>query len=139
MPDVLTLPKHFKNDGYETVSIGKVYHHPKDDLQGWSKEPFQSKGDWKGRGYLTDEAIEEMKKNEAIFAEKTYHTYYDPMRAIRTEKWKIIANFEFAPWQETSPDYHNNAKSYVEIAKAKPTPSFYHPPFELYNLEDDPC
>jgi arylsulfatase A-like enzyme len=58
MPDVLTLPQHFKNYGYETVSIGKVYHHKMDDLQGWSTEPFQSTGDWKGRGYLTDEAIE---------------------------------------------------------------------------------
>lgn len=60
MPDVLTLPQHFKDSGYETVSIGKVYHHPKDDLQGWSQEPFQSTGDWKGRGYLTDEALEQI-------------------------------------------------------------------------------
>ena len=58
MPDVLSLPQHFRNQGYETVSIGKVYHHAKDDLQGWSQEPFQSTGDWKGRGYLTDEAME---------------------------------------------------------------------------------
>lgn len=58
MPEVLSLPEHFKSNGYETVSIGKVYHHPQDDLQGWSKPPFQSKGDWKGRGYLTDEALE---------------------------------------------------------------------------------
>lgn len=70
MPRVLSLPEHFKNHGYETVSIGKVYHHPKDDLQGWSKEPFQSRGDWKGRGYLTDEAIEAMKKNDAVLARK---------------------------------------------------------------------
>ena len=58
MPDVVTLPQHFRDHGYETASIGKVYHHAMDDLQGWSKEPFQSKGDWKGRGYLTDEALE---------------------------------------------------------------------------------
>jgi len=65
MPNVLTLPGHFKNNGFETVSVGKVYHHAKDDLQGWSKEPFQSKGDWKGRGYLTDEAIETIARGDA--------------------------------------------------------------------------
>ncbi len=65
MPDVLSLPEHFKANGYETVSVGKVYHHPMDDLQGWSKEPFQSQGDWKGRGYLTDEALAVLAEGDA--------------------------------------------------------------------------
>jgi arylsulfatase A-like enzyme len=68
MPDVLTLPEHFKRHGYETVSIGKVYHHAKDDRQGWSTEPFQSKGDWQGRGYLTDEAIARIAERDAALA-----------------------------------------------------------------------
>ena len=40
-PDVLTLPEQFKNHGYETVSLGKIYHHGKrDDPQGWSRDPW---------------------------------------------------------------------------------------------------
>jgi arylsulfatase A-like enzyme len=66
MPDVLTLPEHFKNNGYETLSIGKIYHHVTDDPQGWSAEPYRAgtfpEGAWKGRGYLTEEAIAQMQK-----------------------------------------------------------------------------
>ena len=64
MPDVITLPEHFKRNGYETLSIGKIYHHPSDDRQGWSIEPYRAgtfpEGAWKGRGYLTEKAIAEM-------------------------------------------------------------------------------
>lgn len=70
MPEVLTLPEHFRTHGYETLSIGKVYHHPDDDLQGWSRPPYRSMGDWKGRGYLTDEAVEAMKANERRMQER---------------------------------------------------------------------
>lgn len=35
-PEFLTLPRHFRNNGYETVSIGKIYHHRKDDPEAWS-------------------------------------------------------------------------------------------------------
>jgi arylsulfatase A-like enzyme len=73
MPRVTTLPEHFKNNGYETLSIGKIYHHPSDDRQGWSKEPSRAgtfpAGLWKGRGYLTSTAIAEMEHYGKQFPE----------------------------------------------------------------------
>jgi arylsulfatase A-like enzyme len=41
MPDVVTLPQHFKNNGWTSISLGKVFHHsekePGDDPQSWSE------------------------------------------------------------------------------------------------------
>ena len=41
MPDVVTLPQHFKNNGWHTLSLGKMFHHsekePGDDPQSWSE------------------------------------------------------------------------------------------------------
>jgi len=87
------------------------------------------------KGLLTGEAYA---MREAIYGEKTYHTYYDPMRCIRTERWKLIANFEYTLQQESTHDFDNNARSYVEIAKAKPPFCQYHTPYELYDLQADP-
>lgn len=35
VPDVVTLPELFKENGYTTISTGKVFHH--EDAQSWSK------------------------------------------------------------------------------------------------------
>jgi len=93
-----------------------------------------------GRSFSALLAQQEYVPNEYIFGEKTYHTYYDPMRAIRTDRWKLIANFEFTPRIETSPDYFDNGKSYVETAKAHNFMGIdnYHSPYELYDLIQDP-
>lgn len=65
MPDVLTLPQHFKNHDYETVSLGKIYHHRDDDNQiGWSIPAWHPRGNWKGRGYVSDRALRLMAERD---------------------------------------------------------------------------
>ncbi len=37
LPGILSLPDHMKAEGYETVSVGKVYHYNHDDPDGWTR------------------------------------------------------------------------------------------------------
>jgi len=41
MPDVVTLPQHFKNHGYHARSLGKIYHVGIDDPPSWSVPSWQ--------------------------------------------------------------------------------------------------
>ena len=43
MPDIVTLPQHFKNNGYFTRSLGKIYHVGIDDPASWSVPSWQPK------------------------------------------------------------------------------------------------
>jgi iduronate 2-sulfatase len=36
-PDVITLPQHFKNNGYVTMTIGKIFHLGKEDPISWTE------------------------------------------------------------------------------------------------------
>jgi iduronate 2-sulfatase len=55
MPYAVSLPMHFKKNGYNTISNGKVYHHRKDDSLSWN-EIWWPDGNW--RDYQTQENIE---------------------------------------------------------------------------------
>ncbi len=43
-PGVVTLNTHFLRNGYHTASVGKVYHHSRDSLEGWSERPWRPSG-----------------------------------------------------------------------------------------------
>lgn len=43
MPDITTLPQHFKNHGYHTRSLGKIYHVGIDDDASWTIPAWHSK------------------------------------------------------------------------------------------------
>ena len=42
-PGVTTLNTHFKRHGYTTISLGKIFHHATDNVQGWSETPWRPK------------------------------------------------------------------------------------------------
>ncbi len=55
IPDAITLPRHFRNHGYQTYSIGKVYHGRDEDPGAWSEAPWQAPeatDNW--QGYVSD-------------------------------------------------------------------------------------
>jgi len=70
-----------------------------------------------------------------IFTELTYHDYYDPRRAIRTETHKLIVNFSTAPaFMDPSQCWRPSSDTVVPANHAVA----YHPDVELYDLAKDP-
>ena len=43
-PGIVTLNDHFKRNGYETISLGKVFHNVNDHAEGWSEKPWRPTG-----------------------------------------------------------------------------------------------
>lgn len=77
-PDVVTLPQLFKNNGYETVYAGKIFHHGDlDDEKSWSRLPaldsMTSKGIKKPVGF----ALEANNKERAATMKAMVEQYGD--------------------------------------------------------------
>jgi Arylsulfatase A and related enzymes len=71
-PDVLTLPQHFKQQGYRTEGLGKIFHvgHGNhEDPQSWSVPPFGGKSIF----YAVPESHAKagLTREEALFANQT--------------------------------------------------------------------
>lgn len=72
--------------------------------------------------------------NQAIFAEKTFHREYDPIRSVRTEKYKYIINFELNVEYEAPSDIQKGAIYRTSLECFMKERARY----ELYDLEADP-
>jgi arylsulfatase A-like enzyme len=69
-----------------------------------------------------------------IFAEKTFHTYYEPMRAVRTARHKLIVNFEVSTRVDVPADVRESPIYPLMLSELDGV----RPPVELYDLHDDP-
>jgi len=70
-----------------------------------------------------------------IFTEMTYHDYYDPRRAVRTEMHKLIVNFSTAyAFMDPSQSWRPASDTVVPENHAVA----YHGSVELYDLVRDP-
>jgi N-sulfoglucosamine sulfohydrolase len=92
-------------------------------------------GHLQGRSLLPLLRGEPYEPRQAVFAEKTFHSYYDPMRCVRTATHKYIRNFETAFAVEVPGDIQLGA-----IFRADPGrySTDRRAIAELYDLEADP-
>lgn len=64
LPDIVTLPQVFKNNGYYTVGIGKTFHNTLPDEKSWNEDLHVN-------GYPFDpDAVYQLEKNKMIQKEK---------------------------------------------------------------------
>ncbi len=88
-----------------------------------------------GRSLLPLLRAEAYDARRAIFAEKTFHSYYDPMRCIRTATHKYIRNFETAFAVEVPGDIQLGAVFRSDPGRYSTDRRAIA---ELYDLEADP-
>jgi len=57
-PGITTLPGHFRNNGYHTISNGKIFHHDDDAMESWDEiwHPGSNSNSW--RDYALQENID---------------------------------------------------------------------------------
>lgn len=88
-----------------------------------------------GRSFAPLVAGKPYEPNEHIFTEMTFHDKYNPMRAVRTDRFKYIRNFGDRPLVFLPLDI------YRDPAGQEMRDEYYgsrRPPEELYDLEKDP-
>lgn len=91
-PGITSLPEYFKENGYYTVSNGKIYHHLEDGVGSWSEEPWhpvQEVEDKNWRNYITKANLDIAAENKGSalpyeLAEVHDTAYFDGKTAQKT-------------------------------------------------------
>lgn len=105
-PGEHSLPGWFKKNGYETVSIGKIYHFPDDDEASWSKLYGGSVQRRHANGELFDEVVPGYKSG--------YQLSQSIGLFIGNQTWPASPSFEIAAADDAAYPDHLIARSAVE-------------------------
>ena len=87
VPGATTLPEAFKNAGYTTLSIGKIFHHPSDTQnRSWSKPAWQPGDNMQSHDPETTKSLSETRQRGRIYesADVADDAYPDGKVAKRT-------------------------------------------------------
>lgn len=126
VPDAVTLPQYFKQNGYFTTAIGKIYHNTMPDSLSWSEEklhikgyPFDPDATYVGKKALEDL---EQRKND-IIENGMQDKYID-----RIGEWYIKS---YSTECEDVPDdaYYDGAQTTVALKKLEELSKMYRPFF----------
>ena len=93
-----------------------------ENIQGKSFWPLLGEGSYSGQ--------------EEIFAEKNFHDGYDPIRCIRTKKYKYIRNFDYKNVKKIA--LPGDMKASIASNTLRPDAKEQRAPEELYDLDKDP-
>ncbi len=91
------------------------------DIDGRSLKPFLEKDRDVGREY--------------VYTGQTWHDFYEPIRAIRTQKYKLIRNFEPGPGLQLAADILQTRAVKVMQEELR---NRVIPEYEFYDLDADP-
>jgi N-sulfoglucosamine sulfohydrolase len=105
----------------------------------------QVPGNIQGHSFLPLLRGEPYDARDAVYAEKTFHSYYDPMRCIRTEHYKFVRNFEAGFLIEVPGDiqegqiFRSHTERYsTDRSKGVELYDLHTDPLEQSNLAGDP-
>jgi arylsulfatase A-like enzyme len=73
-------------------------------------------------------------ERDAVFSEKTFFQFYDPMRSVRTKRFRFIQNFELCRYLEMD----SGGKGEGSFCDFGTKAIGGHPQDELYDVEADP-
>lgn len=96
-----------------------------------------------GRSLRPELTGEETSSGRSLYLQKTYHDGYDPIRAVRTDRFKYVRNFSSGPKLALSKDLEQSATrrgmgdEHLALRPEEELFDLHSDPWEMTNLADD--